>query len=528
MTATLDDILARVQGLPAAEAAKLKAEVLDRTKGELWIPNPGPQTDAFFCVADLLLYGGQGGGGKTDILAGLALTQHKRSLLLRPQYTDLGALIERVVKIAGTRKGLNSAPPAQFKTDDGRVIDFGAASTLERAETWQGNPHDFIGFDEACQFIAAVVRFILGWNRAADEDLGQSSGQRVRAMLASNPPLSAEGQWIIGMFRPWLDPTHPDPAAYGELRWFIVDPDGRDMEVDGPADIREFDGKAYIPQSRTFIPAALGDNPFLINTGYQATLDAMPEPMRSAIRDGNFMAAREDDPWQVIPTSWVLAANERWRLGKAQDDAMTAMGLDVARGGRDETVLAPRFGKWFAELIAVPGRQTPDGPSVAALCVTHMRDGAQINIDAIGIGAAAQDALANANLPFAAINGASRSTRATRDGKFHFVTKRSEMYWTLREALDPTYGMDLALPPDQALLADLTAPTFQVRPGEPPKIYVESKEDIIKRLGRSPDRGDAVVYAWESGDIERKRDKKARRGALPKRANGAYSPHHWR
>src|SRR3546814_65783 len=136
--------------------------------------------------------------GKTDLLAGLGLTEHRRSLLLRPQYTDLGALIERVVKIAGTRKGLNSAPPAQFKAADGRLIDFGAASTLERAETWQGNPHDFLGFDEACQFLEAVVRFLLGWNRAAEEVLGVASGQRVRAVLASNPPLSAQGQWVIG------------------------------------------------------------------------------------------------------------------------------------------------------------------------------------------------------------------------------------------------------------------------------------------------------------------------------------------
>ena len=66
----------------------------------------------------------------------------------------------------------------------------------------------------------------------------------------------------------------------------------------------------------------------------------------------------------------------------------------------------------------------------------------------------------------------------------------------LREALDPAYGVDIALPPDPALQSDLTAPTYTVRPGEPPKIYVESKTDIVKRLGRSPDRGDAVVYAW--------------------------------
>src|SRR3546814_246159 len=205
------------------------------------------------------------------------------------------------------------------------------------------------------------------------------------------------------------------------------------MEVDGPGDIREFDGKRYIPQSRTFIPAALGDNPFLINTGYQATLDAMPEPMRSAIRDGNFMAAREDDPWQVIPTSWILAAQQRWRdLGRPQDEAMTAIGLDIARGGRDDTTLAPRHGKWFDELRCVPGRETPDGPSVVGLVVQIQRDGASINMDAIGVGGSVQDHLKAAGIDHVALNGSSRSHRATLDGNFGFLNKRAELWWALQ------------------------------------------------------------------------------------------------
>ena len=48
-----------------------------------WVPNPGPQTQAFLCEADELFYGGEASGGKTDLGIGLALTAHKRSLLLR-------------------------------------------------------------------------------------------------------------------------------------------------------------------------------------------------------------------------------------------------------------------------------------------------------------------------------------------------------------------------------------------------------------------------------------------------------------
>ena len=499
----IDELLAKLQAMSPGEQAAIREHVIEETDREIWMPNLGPQTTAYFSQADILLYGGQGGGGKTDLLAGLALTKHRRSLIMRPQYTDLSSIIERFTAVAGTTAGLNRSPPAKFR-HDGRLIEFGAASDLDAAKTWQGNPHDLIGFDEACQFLEPVVRFVLGWNRAADEQLGHRSTQRTRAVLASNTPLGAEGSWIIGMFRPWLDDTYGDPAEHGELRWYITDPDGRDMEVDGPEDVREFTGddgvtKTYTPHSRTFIPAQLGDNPFLAGTGYQATLDAMPEPMRSAIRDGNFMAAREEGVMQTIPTSWVLAANERWRNGQRPDMQMSSIGLDVARGGRDQTVLARRYGVWFEELIAVPGRETPDGPTVAALAAAHLREGAIVGVDNIGVGADAETSLKNAGLPFEAMNGAEGSTAHTRDGAFGFKTYRSEMWWMLREALDPDYGLNLALPPDPSLMADLISPTYEVTPGQPPKILVESTPKIMKRLHRSPDKGSAVVYAWNSG-----------------------------
>ena len=134
MPSTLDDMLAKVKGMTPEARAAAEKMVAEATGDHLWIPTTGPQGDAYRSEADLLLYGGAGGGGKTDLLAGLALTQHTRTLLLRPQYTDLGALIDRVVAIAGTRDGLNSSPPAQFKYA-GRVIDFGAAKDMDRAET---------------------------------------------------------------------------------------------------------------------------------------------------------------------------------------------------------------------------------------------------------------------------------------------------------------------------------------------------------------------------------------------------------
>jgi hypothetical protein len=57
-----------------------RAEIdrLIRTKRNSWEPILGPQAEAYHSPADVLFYGGQAGGGKTDLLLGLALTAHRR------------------------------------------------------------------------------------------------------------------------------------------------------------------------------------------------------------------------------------------------------------------------------------------------------------------------------------------------------------------------------------------------------------------------------------------------------------------
>jgi len=74
------------------------------------------------------------------------------------------------------------------------------------------------------------------------------------------------------------------------------------------------------------------------------------------------------------------------------------------------------------------------------------------------------------------------------------VNKRAELWWSFRDLLDPGNGHKVALPPDSGLFADLCAPTYSLKPGG---IQIEAKEHIVKRLGRSPDKGDAVVYCAE-------------------------------
>jgi hypothetical protein len=101
------------------------------------------------------------------------------------------------------------------------------------------------------------------------------------------------------------------------------------------------------------------------------------------------------------------------------------------------------------------------------------------------------------------------------------VNKRAEAYWRLREALDPSQdgGSRIAPPPDSALSADLAAPRWKLTPRGIP---IESKEDIVRRIGRSPVKGDAVEMCRSEG--ERAARRKLRDGrALQTRANVAYA-----
>ena len=86
------------------------------------------------------------------------------------------------------------------------------------------------------------------------------------------------------LWGPWLDKAHPNPAKPGELRWFTTI-DGEDTEVDGRGP-HIINGEEVFARSRTFIPSRLEDNPDLMESGYAATLEALPKELRERLRHG--------------------------------------------------------------------------------------------------------------------------------------------------------------------------------------------------------------------------------------------------
>lgn len=423
------------------------------------------------------------------MLLGTALTEQEHSIIFRREAVQLIGLEERMAKILPTgRKGYNSQTGV-WRLPGGRVLELGSVKDPEDWIKYQGRPHDLKGFDEITHFTESQFRTLIGWMRSDNPKVRQ------RVICAGNPPTSSEGEWVIRYWAAWLDPAHPRPAKPGELRWYVSDEKGEDKEVPGPEPV-EVDGQMVVPKSRTFINSSVDDNIFLLSTGYKATLQALPEPLRSQMLRGDFLAGRSDPVWQLVPTEWVKAAQARWQP-REEKGPMTSVGFDVARGGIDKSTCARRHDNWFDTLVTVPGVVTNDGPKAAGFIAPLVRNGAPVCVDSIGIGAAALDFVKSLGMRVYPVVGSEKSTSRDKNGQLFFKNRRAEMYWRLREALDPTAEHPIALPPDAELLGDICAVRYKVvQMGEKAGLQMRDKDEIRELLGRSPDKGDAVAMTF--------------------------------
>lgn len=457
-------------------------ETTTATTTATWRPNPGPQSEAYHCDADVIGYGGAAGGGKTDLALGMAGTKHYNSVIFRRVFTSAEEIIERSHTL-WDGLGRYNGQSHRWKFAD-RIVRFASIPMEKDKRKYQGQARSLMVFDEAPEFSESQIRFVMGWNRSTDPRVKQC-----QALLTFNPPMDDSQAWIVTFFAPWLDEGYDDPAQPGEIR-YVARIDDRDMFYRTPEDAPE-SVRATL-KTRTFFRAVLSDNPQLAATDYGATIENMPEPLRSILK-GQFDAGSVIDPWQVIPTAWIKAAQERWKQRPKPDRPLSAIGADIAHGGADKTVIAKRYGDWFDQLLKYAGKETPTGQAAAGLILQAMGEDLVIpNIDAIGYGASAADDLISRGYSVNAVNVSMATTARDRTGRFTFKNVRAELHWKLREALDPSRNPTLALPPDSELLGDLKAPQFSISAGG---IAIEEKKRIKERIGRSPDCGEAVMLA---------------------------------
>jgi len=202
----------------------------------------------------------------------------------------------------------------------------------------------------------------------------------------------------------------------------------------------------------------------------------------------------------IIPLSWIRMSNERWREWASKDfvctqDTRGFLGVDVARGGEDKTVIAYRYG-WGVPKIHIYSKLLT---TQTAGHVKVLAAGKKVHIEMDGgLGASVYDMLREQGVKgLVPITVGAPTYYKDRSGELGFMNIRAAMWWHMRELLDPAYGSEIMLPPVDELILDLSTPKWIMMSNG--TIKLESKDEIAKRIGRSTDYGDAVCLSfWEA------------------------------
>lgn len=208
----------------------------------------------------------------------------------------------------------------------------------------------------------------------------------------------------------------------------------------------------------------------------------------------------------LIKLEWCKAAAARAKADAALDVPVLragpkAIGVDVAQSENGDFACIARFsGAVCVETEEAPcNNATLLGRNVATEAKQNGVNPMAVGVDAIGVGAATVNELRERLGPIQALNsggspvdGAQKAADGTPrdwmpDANEH-KNLRAQMWWQLRE--DLRLGV-IGLPDDPDLFKQLIMPHYKIQGGV---VVVESKLDIRKRLGRSPDTADAVVY----------------------------------
>lgn len=236
-----------------------------------------------------------------------------------------------------------------------------------------------------------------------------------------------------------------------------------------------------------YLPSKITDNPHL-PAEYIESLKSLPPREYKRFVEGDWSVA--DDPDQLIQADWADEAFSR----EPQRSGHKRMGVDVARFGDDATVIAIADGHHVEHITEMQGADTQRvADAVAALMTTYSVQARDVRVDTVGVGSGVADALVRRGFkPAEFIAGAKAVER--RD-YLQAKNLRTQGWWDLRE-LARTGKLSFGEFDDQTklkILGDLTAPRYSV--GGDKVIALEAKDQIKKRLGRSPDHGDAIVMA---------------------------------
>lgn len=197
----------------------------------------------------------------------------------------------------------------------------------------------------------------------------------------------------------------------------------------------------------------------------------------------------------LIPYEWIELAFSRWDEME-KPEGITKLGVDVAGMGRDSSVLCPRIDNYVGEFITHQSAGKADHMHVAGMVVPFLKEGAEVYVDTIGEGAGVYSRLIEQGFKNVVSCKFSEGAKGLKDvtGMREFATMKAYLYWAVRDWLDPANKTNAALPRNDKLLEEATEIKWEMQSNG--KIIMEKKEDLEKRLKRSPDYFDALANTF--------------------------------
>lgn len=251
-------------------------------------PQHGPQERFLASSADIAIYGGSAGGGKSFALL-LEAARHMDNaefggVIFRrtsPQLTGAGSLWEEAQALfqpVGAR--FRQSPSLEVQFQSGAMLQMLHLQHMADVYEHQGKQYAFIGFDELTHFLEAQFWYLVSRLRS-------TCGVRPYMRCTTNPDPDSFVRGLIGW---WIgDDGQPIRERSGVLRYFVRV--GSTIVLgDSAAELSQHCSDGDVPMSLTFIAARLEDNPALLakDPQYRARLKSLPEVERQRLLDGNW------------------------------------------------------------------------------------------------------------------------------------------------------------------------------------------------------------------------------------------------
>lgn len=321
-------------------------------------PQPGPQERFLASSADIAIYGGAAGGGKTYAILMEPLrykdVKGYRAVIFRNNYMQIsvsGGLWDESLSMYSGIRGAEYVKQPKYKWtfSNKASVYFDYLWRDDDVHKWQGSQITMIGFDELTHFTEKQFFYMLSRNRSV-------CGAKPCVRATCNPDADS---WVADFIAWWIDPDtgYPLPERSGVKRYMyrandqLIWADTKQELINGGADEEDV-------KSVTFISSTLQDNQILLkhNPGYLANLKALPLVERERLLNGN---------WKIKPAAGLYY--KRTQIGEILEHPPNDL-IAVCRG-------------W--DLAATDSKENANAAYTAGVLMGKRRNGRFVILDVI-------------------------------------------------------------------------------------------------------------------------------------------------